>query len=317
MTPSRLTPVAALLLAGCGLPALTRAVTESADAPAETLSLPDARKGFVTTTRETDPGEAPPTPPAKLFRLVRYESPAGRLAAYVTPNPGDRKRHPAIIWITGGDCNSIDQGVWEPGPEANDQSASAFREAGIVTMFPSLRGGNDNPGRREGFYGEVDDVIAAAKYLERLPHVDPDRIYLGGHSTGGTLVFLVAASTDRFRAVFSFGPTDDVTHYPAQYAPFDRSNPREAELRSPVRWTHSVKSPLFVFEGTSGRGNTEALEAITRASRNPLVKCYPLQGVDHFSLLRPVTKVVAQKILADNGPAPAITFPFPLPELER
>ena len=28
-------------------------------------------------------------------------------------------------------------------------------------------------------------------------------IYLGGHSTGGTLVLLVSECTDRFRAIFS------------------------------------------------------------------------------------------------------------------
>ena len=67
-------------------------------------------------------------------------------------------------------------------------------------MFPSLRGGNDNPGRREGFFGEVDDILAATDYLARQPHVDPKRIYLGGHSTGGTMVMLVAESTDRYCA---------------------------------------------------------------------------------------------------------------------
>ena len=35
--------------------------------------------------------------------------------------------------------------------------------------------------------------------------------------TGGTLVRLVAATTDRFRAVFSFGPADDVSAYPEQF----------------------------------------------------------------------------------------------------
>ena len=33
-------------------------------------------------------------------------------------------------------------------------------------MFPSLRGGNNNPGSKEGFFGEVDDVLAAADLLQ-------------------------------------------------------------------------------------------------------------------------------------------------------
>jgi len=157
------------------------------------------------------------------------------VAAYLSPDPGDGRKHPAIIWITGGDCNSIDE-LWKNAPRENDQTAAAYRKAGIIMMFPSLRGGNDNPGQREGYFGEVDDVLTAADYLIRQDYVDPKRVYLGEHSTGSTLVMLVAESTDRFRAVFSFGSVDDVSGYDPQYLPFDRSNPKEIELRSPDRW---------------------------------------------------------------------------------
>jgi len=124
-------------------------------------TLLEARKGFV--TKIVKPGEqhgAPDSPAGSAFQLIHYQSPAGRLAAYITIAPKDGKKHPAIVWITGGDSNSIGD-VWTPNDRSNDQSASAFRKAGIVMMFPSLRGGNDNPGRREGFYGEVDDILAA------------------------------------------------------------------------------------------------------------------------------------------------------------
>lgn len=55
-----------------------------------------------------------------------------------------------------------------------------------MTKYPPLRDGSDNPGHRDGFYGEVNDTLAAADDLARLPWVDPS-IYPGGHSTGGTL----------------------------------------------------------------------------------------------------------------------------------
>src|SRR5436305_14755455 len=108
-------------------------------------------------------------------------------------------------------------------------------------MFPSLRGGNDNPGQKEGFLGEVDDVLAARDFLEKQPYVDPKRIYLGGHSTGGTLALLVAECSDRFRAVFAFGPIDDVAGYGRNsvFLPFDLSDPREINVRSPIYWLDS------------------------------------------------------------------------------
>ncbi len=269
----------------------------NAGAAAGKPSLTEARRGFQSTLISKGSEREPvPEPPPSVFRLVRYDSPAGKLAAYLTPDPGDGRKHPAIVWITGGDCNTIGD-VWSDAPRNNDQTAAAFRRAGVVMMFPSLRGGNDNPGRHEGFLGEVDDVIAALDYTAGLAYVDPQRIYLGGHSTGGTLVMLVAASTDRFRAVFSFGPVEDVRGYPGQFLPFDTSNPREIELRSPGRWLHSVRCPLFVFEGTEWTGNLGALESMAQASTNPLIRFFTVKGTNHFSILAPTNEIIAT-----NGP---------------
>jgi acetyl esterase/lipase len=236
-----------------------------------------------------------------------FDAPSGQLAAFLSPDPNDGKKHPAIIWITGGDCNTLDDGFWKKGSPNGDQTASGFREAGIPMMFPTLRGGNENPGFREGLFGEVDDVLAAADYLGKQPFVDPQRIYLGGMSTGGTLVLLVAASSDRFRAVFSFGPADEVAGYGPEYLPFDTSDRRELELRSPIRWLHSMQDPVFVFEGTVG-GNLDSLRAMERASTNPKIRFYPVKGATHVSVLAPTARLIAGKILRDDGPATTIAF---------
>jgi acetyl esterase/lipase len=283
------------------------ATRDGEPATAAKITLVEARKGFKTKlVRRESGGEPAPDPPANLFRTVRYEAPVGKLVAYLSVVPDDGKKRPAIVWITGGDCNSIGD-VWSNAPPSNDQTARAFREAGIVMMFPSLRGGNDNPGVKEGFLGEVEDVLAATDYLAKQPEVDPDRIYLGGHSTGGTLVMLVAACSPRYRAVFSFGPADDVEGYGPEYIPFDTRNPREVELRSPGRWLHSIQSPTVVLEGTE-KGNLRALLTMIQTSTNPKVRFYPVQGANHFSLLDPMTRLIAGKILRDEGPTTNITF---------
>jgi acetyl esterase/lipase len=273
----------------------------------ETTSLPKAREGFtsklVTRSTERDPVE---NPPEKVFRKVTFDSPAGKLPAYLSTMADDGQRHPAIIWITGGDCNSIGD-VWSPASASNDQTAAAYRKAGIIMMFPSLRGGNDNPGTKEGFLGEVNDVLASAEYLAKEPSVDPDRMYLGGHSTGGTLVLLVAESTDRFRAVFSFGPVSDVSGYPDQYLHFDTSIAKEVELRSPGRWLSSIHSPTFVFEGDA-QGNLSSLTAMQQATKNPAIHFHPVPRGDHFSVLAPTNAALARKVVADKGPQSNITF---------
>ena len=276
--------------------------------PEKQVALPEARRGFTTKLLPQNPEREPVAkPPAALFRVVQYESPAGKMAAYLSKDPADGKKHPAIIWIFGGFGNDIGDTAWKAQPANNDQSASAFRKAGIVMMYPSLRGGTENPGSNESFFGEVDDVLAAADFLAKQDFVDPNRIYLGGHSTGGTLVLLVAASSSRFRAVFSFGPTDDVAGYGAEQLTFDTSNKRELELRSPKRWLHSIQSPVFVLEG-DGEGNVEQLQLMSRASRNPLAHFHMVKGGSHFSILAPMTRLIAGKILRDDGPKTNIEF---------
>jgi Fe-S cluster assembly iron-binding protein IscA/pimeloyl-ACP methyl ester carboxylesterase len=280
------------------------------DQPDTSVLLADARRGFKTTLRprkEKAPKTLVPDPPGELFGVVRYDAPPGKLAAYLTPDPKDGKKHPAIVWITGGDCNSIDEGCWRDAGALGDQSASAYRKAGIVMMFPSLRGGNDNPGTKEGFLGEVDDVLAAAAFLRKQPYVDPDRVYLGGHSTGGTLALLTAECSDSFRAVFSFGPTDDVLGYGLGGNPFSLTDPKEFRLRSPAQWLHSVRSPVFVIEGAGG-GNAGALRSMARKARNPKVRFFVVKAANHFTVLGPTNRLIADKILRDTKPACGLTF---------
>jgi dipeptidyl aminopeptidase/acylaminoacyl peptidase len=268
--------------------------------PADTSkSLAEARAGFATKlARQHRADEPVDEPPAAVFRKVKYDAPVGKCAAYLTPDPKDGRKHPAVVWITGGDCNTIGE-MWKPKPRGDDQTARQYREAGVVMMVPSLRGGNDNPGVQENFLGEVDDVLAAAAHLAKQDYVDPKRVYLGGHSTGGTLALLVAEVPNPFRAVVSFGPVDDISGYPADVRPaVNVGDRREVELRSPGRWLHSIQCPTFVFEGTDG-GNIDSLRAMQ--GRTTSAKFFAVKGASHFSILAPVNELVARKIAADTG----------------
>lgn len=320
-----------LLLAGCSAPspsqnaasssapqeAAPAQAAASAAAPADqevhsapSASLLQARRGFRTVLRPRTGRRRPvEKAPASLFRTLKYPAQAGALAAYLSPDPGDGKKHPAILWINGGDCNSI-RDVWTPAPRRNDQTAAAYRKAGIVMMFPSLRGGNDNPGRKEGFLGEVDDVLAASKYLEKQPYVDPRRIYLGGHSTGGTLALLVAECSHRFRAVFSFAPVANVSSYEYRPAlvPFDITSRREVELRSPGLWLACVRSPTWVLEGDTTDSNIGPLRQMAQASTNPRLRFIEIRGASHRSGLASTNALIARKIVGDTGGACSIAL---------
>ena len=134
----------AIFLAG----ACSKRAASSSSGAGGASSLATAREGFTTKLIKKESEDAPaPAPPKGVFNLVSYTSPAGKLSAYVSPDPGGGKKHPIVIWLIGGFSNSISEIAWEDGmPVENDQSASAYRKAGLAMMYPSLRGGNDNPG---------------------------------------------------------------------------------------------------------------------------------------------------------------------------
>ena len=303
VSPSTFRLSLASLLCSAALLVQAQPASAPAAASAAPSALAAARSNFATKVAlpPSNAGAAP-TAPESVFRTVKYPSPVGALAAYLTPDPKDGKRHPAIIWITGGDCNSIGN-VWRAAPPSNDQTASAFRRAGIAMMFPSLRGGNTNPGKREAFYGETQDILAAADFLASQPYVDSQRIYLGGHSTGGTMVLLTAEITSRFRAVISFGPVASGEVYGQDLLPVDFSklDARETQLRRPALWLDSIRSRTLVLEGEEG-GNGYHLNLMKKLNRNPMVTFVPVPGANHFSILAPANALLARKIIEDVGP---------------
>lgn len=264
------------------------------------VSLRQARADHKTVLikKTADPEEAERPPEGDLER-VKYPSPVGNLTAYISPDTGDGKKRPAIIWIFGGFSNGIGATAWEDATPDNDQSALAFRKAGIVMMYPSFRGGSGNPGSVESFYGEVDDLLAALDFLAAQPHVDPNRIYLGGHSTGGTLVLLAAEMTDRFRAVFSLGPVARVTDYGIKRLVYNTRDEQENRLRSPIHYLGDIRTPTFIIEGDGG--NIRSLRELKQHNRSPLAQFIEVAGGDHFSILAPINELLAQKILADTS----------------
>ncbi len=273
----------------------------------EGQTFAQAHDAFQTKLAQENNDDDPiPDPPAGLFDLVSYPSTVGDLAAYVSSDPGDGEKHPLIIWVVGGWGNGIDDFPFTYPEWDNDQTGSAFWQAGVLTMYPSFRGGNGNPGNYETLFGEVDDIAAAYDYAASLPYVDPDRIYLGGHSTGGTRALLAAEYTDKFRSVFCFGAVDEIKYHNRTQFTFDTSDDDEYTMRSPIYWLDDVKTPTFLIEGSEGNGDN--LLRMKEATQNENIHCYIMEGADHFAPLAPLTRLLAQKILEDTGEEPSITL---------
>lgn len=165
------------------------------------------------------------------------------LVAWVSRYERAPKPKPAVLFLHGG--NAIGQGHW--------MLMKPYIEAGYIVMIPTMRGENGQKGNFSGFYDEVADVLAAADRLRHLPGVDRHRLFIAGHSIGGTLAMLAAMSTRRFRAATPISGNPDAFAFFDRYPQdirFDTKNPREFQMRSPICYAHSFKCPMKVMHGT-------------------------------------------------------------------
>jgi dipeptidyl aminopeptidase/acylaminoacyl peptidase len=158
--------------------------------------------------------------------------------------PADvNRKHPCVLFLHGG--FAFDKDDWE--------LSQPYRDAGYVVLTPILRGENGQPGSFTLWYDEVDDVLAAAKYLSEQPYVDAHRMYIAGSSAGGTLALLAAEASNRFRRAASFSASPDqvvLAKYAKADLPFDKTDSRELQMRSPLAYARSFKCPVRVYYAT-------------------------------------------------------------------
>ena len=183
------------------------------------------------------------------------EFPSGdlRLKAWMSGHRETDAKLPAVLFLHGG---------FEFGA-ADWDMALPYWEAGFVVMAPMLRGENGQPGTFSFLYDEVDDVLAAAEYLSHHPAVDPAHVYLAGHSAGGTLTLLAIEASSGFRAAASFdgSPDQQLLYNGSATKPgihrevvFDPNDIRELQVRSPLAYVLSVKSPVRLYYSYEASG---------------------------------------------------------------
>jgi acetyl esterase/lipase len=248
--------------------------------------LPKARATFRTHLRRTGPSPQdyePLSPPVGVHEVL-YPSGSLRLKAWLTDDPGDGKKHEAVVFLHGGFVFGRDSN----GDDWADQAA-VYAHGGFTVMALMLRGENGNPGTFELWYGEVDDTVAAGRYLADVPYVDPSRVFVAGHSVGGTLAQLAAEVDSPFKATASFsGRTDllDWAQAPKGYpwAPFDPADVAELRIRSPLHFVNSLRCPAYLYFGSEepdlGRAARRFVDAAKRSGKVAIVTEEP---GDHMS----------------------------------
>ena len=232
---------------------------------------------------------------------LRYPADGRTLQAWFAAPPG-LTRCPALLYFHG----EFSFTAWD------FAQVRPFLAAGFCVMTPSLRGENGNPGDFELLRGELDDAIAALRWLAARPEVDPDRIYTLGHSVGGGLSALLALPADLpivctasvggiyTPATFSRWARDPDTADLVRFDPADRDErelrvlgPHLAELQRPHR-AYVGREDLAIL------GNAKALVDRPDAAARFTLTTVP---GDHSSSLQPAIAMYLADILAGRAGA--------------
>ncbi len=277
-------------------------------------TLLEARKDFTTKLIQSNFQRSSKEPAfVPEARVVYYKSSAINLAAYLSNRPKEGPKRPAVVWVHDG-FGGISGADWN--------QAKPFYDAGFIVMVPSFREENvNNGGGFEMFYGEVDDLLAAIDFAAKQDGVDPNRIYVVGYGTGGTLTLLAAVSGHpTARAYFAIGGTPNLEESLRVLNAVENVTPpfnpnagkKEAYFRSAFPFVASIRQPTFYFGASAidppGCNQAMQMEAAASQRQVPFRAFLNPRVARRETFAPPLVDLIRQKIERDTGQVPAIRF---------
>lgn len=130
---------------------------------------------------------------ARVVIITNEKGDENQAVLYI-PRKAAKAKYPAMLSIHYGLQNR----------EALQPMASTMAENGIIVLEMVLSRSGKN-GRAKNFVDYISDVKAGADYLLAFDKVDPDRVYLSGHSIGANLASIVAASNPGVAGIIAIG----------------------------------------------------------------------------------------------------------------
>lgn len=279
------------LLACPGSPASSSAprATPSAARPEPYVPYLERLAAHDTTLSRDEPsaGRFEPDFVPEGVQAVRYRSGDHDLLAWFALPANADGPVPGLVYF---------HGAFALGPK--DRAAvQPFVDAGFAVLMPALRGENGNPGRQELLYGEIDDGVAAARWLADRPEIDGAHVYAAGHSIGGGVAAMVALRPEApVRATASVGGIYVPETFQrwsrskgnAHLVRFDAFDPNEGTLRTLGANVRDLAHPHHAYIGeddTWFHPNAESLEAEAERWGAP-VTVVMVPG-DHMECLTP------------------------------
>ena len=200
------------------------------------------------------------TPQQAIFKSTDGLEIHGQLFVPSGAKPGDKR--PALIFLHGGPIRQMLLGWHYMYYYANSYAMNQYLASrGYIVLALNYRSGigygrafREAPGRAGRGATEYQDVVAAGKFLQARPDVDPKRIGLWGGSYGGYLTALgLGRNSELFAAGVDFHgvhdwPTDnwDGKNIPPELT-------KLAHDSSPVTAVDTWKSPILFIHGDDDR----------------------------------------------------------------
>lgn len=263
---------------------------------------------------------APPGAPY-VAEQVRIPGPVGALAGTLTKPRGVSGRLPVVVTISGSGQQDRDEYIpYAGGIRLFREVADTLGRRGIAVLRLDDRGigGSEGGATLAGSTSEdfANDVRAAIAWLRGRADVDPERIALLGHSEGGAIAPMIAATDPRLRAlVVMAGPGEpaieismaqnrylverDTTLSAAQRdsilraarASLDPAKQTIPWLRYWMAWDPApvarlVRAPTLILQGETDRqvpaDQAEKLAALIRAGGNRDVTARVFPATNHL-----------------------------------
>jgi dipeptidyl aminopeptidase/acylaminoacyl peptidase len=234
------------------------------DRPSAAVIQKGGQKVFLGTLPDSFPASQLQKPREVTFRAADGQLIHGQL---FTPPPGAKKAHPAVVYMHGGPIRQMLLGYHYSGYYANAYSMNQYLASrGYVVLSVNYRSGigygrefrrAPNQGPRGA--SEYQDIVAAAKYLQALESVDPQRVGLWGGSYGGYLTAMgLARNPELFKAGVDLHGVHDWAWRGRDFSPgggwgITKELMEEALAASPVSDLSKWKAPVLIISGDDDR----------------------------------------------------------------